>query len=253
VRPRVVIIGTGNVASQLAAQFRGLTDKLSIAGRNTQRAQEIAHTVQADGISDLQTIPTADLYVIAVSDDAIDAVAKSLSVSGIVAHTSGSVAIDAIAKYHDRAGVFYPLQTFTKGEAPNWDEIPILVEANNTEDEDWLFNLARQFNTHANKVSSVQRAELHVAAVFANNFTNYLLGAATTLMEGQQLDPKLLQPLVKETIRKAFAQEPKSVQTGPARRKDEATIDRHLKQLANYPKYQELYRLLSDQIKHQYE
>ena len=252
-RPHVVIIGTGNVASQLAMKFRLLTDSLTIAGRNAGHAEKIALAAKADGFSDLNALPKADLYVIAVSDDAVGTVAKSIQVNGIVAHTSGSVSLDAVAAHHNRAGVFYPLQTFTKGQSPNWDEIPILVEASKPEDESWLHQLAQQFNQHANRVTSAQRAELHVAAVFANNFTNYLLGVATELMQQQQLDAKLLEPLVKETIRKAFAYDPKTVQTGPAKRKDHATLERHLKQLATYPKYQELYRLLSDQIKHQYE
>ena len=251
--PRIVIIGTGNVASQLARALRSHSSELTIAGRNIEKASVLAAEVKAYHFTTLHQLPNSDLCIMAISDDAIAEVAASIQTSALIVHTSGSVGIDVLTKSQPRSGVFYPLQTFTKERSPDWKNIPLLVEAKSRSDEQLLFELAQKISDKAEVVNSTQRAELHVSAVFANNFTNYLLGISTELLSEHKLNHRLLQPLVQETIRKAFEQHPFDVQTGPAKRGDELTVKRHLNQLANHPEYQELYQLLSDQIKKRYE
>ncbi len=251
--PRIVIIGTGNVASQFARVLRSHSSELTIVGRDIVKASVLATEVKANHSTTLDQLPESDFCIIAVSDDAIAEVAASMQTTALVVHTSGSVGIDVVSKSQSRSGVLYPLQTFTKGQSPDWRNIPLLVEANNESDETLLLKLAEKFSDKPEVVSSTQRAELHVAAVFANNFTNYLLGISTELLGEHQLNHRLLQPLVQETIQKAFDQHPFDVQTGPAKRGDEQTIERHINQLTNHPEYQELYQLLSEQIKKRYE
>ena len=144
--PRIVIIGTGNVASQFARVLRSHSSELTIVGRDIIKASALTTEVKADYSSTLDQLPESDICIIAVSDDAIAEVATRIKTTALVVHTSGSVGIDVVSKSQSRSGVLYPLQTFTKGQSPDWSNIPLLVEANNESDELLLFELAKKIS-----------------------------------------------------------------------------------------------------------
>jgi predicted short-subunit dehydrogenase-like oxidoreductase (DUF2520 family) len=244
-----IIVGTGNVASHLATALKPHFQKLIIAGRSQEKASELALKAGLSSTS-IQDMPAnADVYFLAVSDDGIPKVASSIKVSGLVVHTSGSVAMRFLKNTSARIGVFYPLQSFSKERTPDWRNIPILIESNNQADSDFLYALGRKLSDTAERVSSAQRASLHIAAVFANNFTNYMIHISQDLLNQSELPQDLLNPLMLETVKKAVENGAFRSQTGPAKRQDVLTMQRHIEALSDAPEYKKVYALLSEQIR----
>lgn len=228
----VTIIGGGNVATHLCIALAGKVDELiSIPSR------------------ELEDLPLdSDIYIIAVSDKAIAEVATAMpSLSGVVAHTAGSVGMDVLSSRFKRAGVFYPLQTFTKGSDLDYSEIPVFVEGTDSSVEAGLSELASLFTNHCMKADSARREKLHIASVFACNFANHLWDVADKLLREDGLTLEVLMPLIGATVEKLKHLTPHDAQTGPAVRKDMNVINRHLEKLAD-SKYSEIYRLLSKAI-----
>jgi predicted short-subunit dehydrogenase-like oxidoreductase (DUF2520 family) len=245
----MVLLGTGNVAWHLgSALFNAGIDVVQVYGRKPERAEALAAQLLATPITDLDNIiENADLYLICVTDTAIAEVAAQLHhVRGIVAHTSGSVSLSAL-RGNENMGVFYPLQTFTVGAAVNFNEVPILCEANTPEAEAKLMALAMELSTKVHAINSAQREKLHISAVFANNFTNHLLAKAKQICDENHIPFSILHPLILETARKAVAGNPAENQTGPAKRNDAQTLEKHLAQLTN-DNLRTLYKTLSQSI-----
>ncbi len=245
----VVLIGAGRLAFHLGAALdSGGFNLLGLYNRTTDSGKELSEALDTQQFLSYSEIPLdADLYIIAVSDQAVEEVAESLpEVSGIVCHTSGSVDMDALSKHQNR-GVFYPLQTFSRRKAVNFQEIPLLVEGNTKETEEALLGAAARISHRVERVDSFQRPQLHVAAVFACNFSNHMYTLAEQLMKQRGLKFDLLYPLIVETTEKALQQGPSSSQTGPAVRNDEQTINKHLS-LLDDPQWKELYTLVTQSI-----
>lgn len=192
----------------------------------------------------------ADLYIIAVKDDAIASIARRLrNVNGVVTHTSGTVGMDVLSRCR-RRGVLYPLQTLTRGVGLKVKDVPMLVEGSDQETTRMLLDLARGWVDNAFPASSEVRRKAHLAAVMANNFTNHLWTLASEILERESLPKELLFPLMDETLRKAKAIGPQAAQTGPARRGDTGTMESHMEML---PELQaEIYRKLSESITSHY-
>lgn len=246
---QAIIIGTGNVASHLASALKPHFEKLTLVGRSEEKVAALAQTTGL-GFTSVQDMPAnADVYFLAVSDDGIPKVANAMKVSGLVVHTSGSVAMRFLKNASSRIGVFYPLQSFSKERTPDWNNIPILVEANNQEDTDFLYALGSKLSHTVERVSSAQRASLHIAAVFANNFTNYMIHISQDLLNKSELPQDLLNPLMLETVKKAVENGALRSQTGPAKRQDVLTMQRHIEALSDAPEYKKVYALLSEQIR----
>jgi predicted short-subunit dehydrogenase-like oxidoreductase (DUF2520 family) len=201
----------------------------------------------AEPVSHVEDIvEDADLYLLCVSDTSIAEVAQKLKhINGIVAHTSGSVPMEVLNDNKD-FGVFYPLQTFKDSEV-NFDKIPILCEGNSGPTEAALMSLAFELSARVYSLNSEQRQKLHVAAVMANNFTNYLFAKAFEFCAENGIPFEILHPLILETARKATLGNPAEFQTGPANRNDESTITRHLELIAD-PKLRALYASISKNI-----
>lgn len=192
-----------------------------------------------------------DIYILAVSDDAIVAVSKKLrKTKSLVVHTSGSVSIHALPE-KIRRGVFYPLQTFSKKQKVDFNHLPICIEAENKGDLEMLRNLANSLSKVVHEIASDKRMYLHLAAVFANNFTNHLYHIAEEICASQNLPFSLLRPLIFETANKIESVSPGEAQTGPARRDDKETIKKHLATLTT-EKQKEIYTLLSHSIQEAY-
>ena len=251
----IVIIGTGRVAWNLCNAFKNNGVKIcQVAGRNKARVEELAAFTQCAAIYDLEKVRSdADLYVLAVRDDALPLLAEKLpKFKGLVVHTSGMADSSILGNNFANAGVFYPLQTFSTDHFADFDRIPMFVQANKPELCEKLFALASVLSKHVTISTDVQRQTLHLAAVFVNNFTNALFEIGWELLRDKQLDFKLLEPLILETASKITRQLPRDAQTGPARRNDVGTIARHLEILNEHPDYQVLYRQFTHILLQQY-
>ncbi|NKI32082.1 Rossmann-like and DUF2520 domain-containing protein [Croceivirga thetidis] len=245
--PTVVLIGTGNVAHHL---FRALKENIiQVFGRNEQALREFSESTSTT--SSIDELVAADLYLLAVSDDAIKEVSRQFShVKGLLAHTSGSVPISQLSS--ERKAVFYPLQTFTFGRDLNFSTIPICLEATNKEDYGILEELANSISKSVYRINTEQRKKLHLAAVFANNFSNHIFQIAMEICEQENVDFDLLKPLIIETINKIEHLNPIDAQTGPAKRNDIQTMQAHLEGLQD-PMHKKIYQMLSKSIRKSHE
>lgn len=230
----IAIIGTGNVATHLYKAFK---DKEEVCLVNPRT---------------LDNFPSnPDFILICVSDDAIGEIINKIPVNdGIIAHTSGTVPLDVLKGKHADIGVFYPLQTFTKDVDLNYSEIPVFIEGNSLKVIEKLKSLARLFSENVRIADSKERGKLHLASVFACNFTNALAGIAYDILKDTQIEFKDIIPLMKQTVRKLTLLSPDKVQTGPAMRGDQKTIDKHLRILSDYPEYKNIYSQLTNLIKY---
>lgn len=247
----IVIIGTGNVATQLALTlFKQKHKILQVAGRTKRNATELASKVKAEPITDLKKInSTADLFIVAVKDDAIERVVSQLKLKNkIIVHTSGSVNASVLKKVSLNYGVFYPLQTISKNRSVNFREVPVCIEYSNSTTEKLLFALASSLSDKVYKINSSQRKMIHLAAVFACNFTNQMYAIGEELLKENELSFEILKPLIAETAEKIKNNKPSLVQTGPAVREDKKTMKEHLKLLKDKRSLQKLYRLVSEEI-----
>jgi predicted short-subunit dehydrogenase-like oxidoreductase (DUF2520 family) len=247
----IVLLGSGNVATHLgkALKLAGHTI-VEVWSRTFENAQVLASVLQSKAVAGISEISQdADIYIISVKDDVIPDVANSIPVKDkLVIHTSGSVDINVLKDCSSRFGVFYPLQTFSKAQEIEFREIPIVLEGSSAEVAGALKQIALQLSSKVYFVNSQKRQVLHVAAVFANNFTNYLYALADNLLRKHELDFDLIRPLIKETAKKVQNNAPDSVQTGPARRNDKKIMDEHLELLKDNPDLYSIYQLLSQSI-----
>ncbi|MCQ2201944.1 MAG: DUF2520 domain-containing protein [Bacteroidales bacterium] len=250
----VVILGSGNVATHLARMFQQNSYAIEcIWSRTLDHARQLADEVDAYAYTDdLLSIPLyADYYIIATSDSAIPSVVRSipaLNEDAILIHTSGSTDISVLSKA-GRYGVLYPCQSFSKNISFDYSNIEWLVEGNDDESLLSVRQLAESIpHKTVTEADSNQRRTLHMAAVWASNFTNRMLVEAYDIMSGANLDPHLLDSLVRQTVDKALSTNPRDAQTGPARRRDENIINMHLSLLSDNPELENLYRLISKRI-----
>ena len=248
---QVSIIGSGNVAQHLISAFlkaQNNSAEIGLVQVYSRHAESVAHLLDSNSITnDFNTLRPADLYLIAVSDDAIPSVSAQLPFKNrLVAHTSGSVSITDL-DHQNRKAVFYPLQTFSKNRAVNFNEVPICLEAQNASDYELLEKVAKSISEKTYEIQSEQRKAMHLAAVFVNNFVNHLYQIASDICEEHQVPFEILKPLLHETANKVMTLEPKEAQTGPAKRKDTHTIQRHLELLTN-ENHKKIYELLTQSI-----
>jgi predicted short-subunit dehydrogenase-like oxidoreductase (DUF2520 family) len=248
---RITLIGSGKVATQLGFQLHHLGKTIpEVYSPNLKHAQSLASQIEAVAISDLSNLsPQADLYIIAVSDNAIETVIKTIKINcKTVVHTAGSIPLQILESLSPNHGVLYPLQTFTKEKTVDFSRIPFCIEASNRITRSSLLNFAGQLSDDVRYISTQQRLLLHVAAVFVSNFSNlmYLMGEELLQTAGLPFD--ILNPLIEETAAKIGGILPHRAQTGPAVRNDEITIQKHLDLLKDFPDKQEIYKLLSEKI-----
>ncbi len=248
---RLVIIGSGNVATHMAMAFKeaGL-DVCGIYSRTVENAQILADKLNVNIFQSLVEIPLdADAYLLAVSDSALSEIIKELpALDGILMHTSGSVGLDIFSKNIKRSAVFYPLQTFSKDKQLDYSTVPILLESEDAAVLNALQDLGKKISETVRTIDSEQRKQLHLSAVFMCNFSNYMFHISDELLKENNLDFNLLKPLLGETIEKLNELSPAEAQTGPAVRHDKRTLNAHIEMLKNHPEYQNIYQLLSDQI-----
>ena len=247
----IVIIGSGNVAAVLGRKFIAAGhDIIQVVGRNSTTASELAYewnTVSTNYQSPISD--KADIYLIAVADNAIDEVIEHLKLPGrVVAHTAASVPKEMLKKVTDHYGVFYPLQSLRK-EMKVVTDIPIFFDGSDDKTKKILEKLAHSISKEkVVEAGDDARLKLHVAAVVVSNFVNHLYTLAEDYCKKEGLDFKQLLPLIEETASRLKDTSPQQAQTGPAIRHDADTIHKHLELLHNHPQLKNIYVLLTESI-----
>lgn len=229
---KVTLIGSGNVSTVLAKKINESGhDVLEIVERNNHPVYE------------------SDLYIVAITDSALDGIHKWLKLQNkMVVHTAGSISKDVLRKVSKNYGVLYPLQSLRK-DMNYMPDIPFLVDGNTPDDIALIKDFAESISTKVIVGDDSLRLKLHVAAVFVNNFVNHLYTLAEKFCEEEKIDFALLRPLIDETADRLAHGSPSEMQTGPAVRSDDVTIEKHLKILKHHKKHRKIYEALTDSIK----
>lgn len=248
----IVVIGAGNVGSHLARSLMSAgCNIVQVAGRHEANVIALAQEVGAPAHTlDFSEVGKGhDLYILALPDQAMAEVLPRLGLHDeLIVHTSGSAPMEVLSPYSLNTGVIYPLQTFTGSRNIDLKEVPVLIEANSKSNEAALSSLAKKLSSRVSTIDSRQRQILHLAAVFACNFSNHMYDIAEQILAEHGLDFDLLKPLILETAGKAVALGPRASQTGPARRKDMRIIREHLELLKDHEAARELYMKISHNI-----
>jgi predicted short-subunit dehydrogenase-like oxidoreductase (DUF2520 family) len=247
----IVIIGSGNVAAVLGRKFKAAGHTiLQIYSRNAAAASELAYEWDTESTNYKITInKNADVYIIAVSDDAIDDVTADLKLPGkIVVHTAASVPKEVLKNVTTHYGVFYPLQSLRK-EMKSLPDTPIFYDGSDELTKRKLESLAKSIlREKVTEAGDEARLKLHIAAVVVSNFTNHLYALAETFCRKEGLDFRQLLPLIEETALRIKDVSPTEAQTGPAARHDKETIQKHLELLKDHPQLKNIYLLLTESI-----
>ena len=228
----------------------------------TEMGKKIAAQCQSKFQKNFNKIKTdSDLYIIAVSDSAIAEVAAQLVQrldNQLIVHTSGAVPSSVLQPFFKHYGSFYPLQTFSLNSQPDFEKIPIFInatpplqkESDGQYFTDFLKEIALKISPNVYELSDEKRVALHIAAVFVNNFTNHMFSIGEKILEAEGLPFDVLKPLIAETVNKIQEHSPHTMQTGPARRRDFVTIEKHMKYLAEYApaEYWGMYKILTENI-----
>ena len=250
---RIGIVGAGNLGGHLARAVEGAGHQVPVIfSRTLRHSQELATT-----LFDAEPVPEPDftgypldIVLACVSDDALPYLAQELRLPEgcLLAHTSGSRSLQEISAYPGPKAVLYPLQTFSRQKPVRFEGIPLCIEADTEEAEELVYALASTLSKEIYWMSHPQRLALHVAAVFAANFTNHMLTLASHIAAGEDLQFKLLRPLIRETVEKALVLGPEASQTGPAIRGDETTMALHKRYLGDNRTLHALYEAISKSI-----
>lgn len=248
---KVVLIGSGNVATHLGtALYKSGHTILQVYSPTTLHAKRLAKSLKAEFTTEPSGLhPKADLYLIALRDEAIGEILPFIpDKTALIAHTSGSVPLSIFPKLFTNCGVIYPLQTFSRDRKINIRSVPFCLESRNSSVNNRLAKFVSTLSDNIHWINSTERRSLHLAAVFANNFSNHMFVIAEEILRKSKLDFDLLRPLIAETAKKVQKHSPGEMQTGPARRGDSETIEKHLKELAKNPDYAKIYKLISQSI-----
>ncbi|MGS4344541.1 Rossmann-like and DUF2520 domain-containing protein [Myroides odoratus] len=242
----ITILGSGKVAHHLIGNLLE-SDQLELQQIYARNVNSVTDLVPENRIvNDIQQLKPADIFIIAVSDSAIEEVSKQIQIPNqFVVHTSGTIPMSAIQQ--QRKGVMYMLQSFSKDKELDFSSIPFCIEANHPQDFQLLEQIAVSFSERVYKISSEQRKAIHLAAVFVNNFSNHLFTLGEDICKEYQVPFEILKPLIVETANKIMHLSPFEAQTGPASRGDENTINQHLTMLTD-PTKKEIYQLITKSI-----
>lgn len=253
---KIVLIGAGNVATHLGKRLQKKGHEiLQVISKSEKSAKELAVLLSASFTNDLKKINTAaDIYIFCVPDAEIVTIASQLKLpQKLVLHTSGSIGVTVLKNVSSNCGVLYPLYSFSKQVKVSFSSMPLLIEASNKNALEQLSHLAHSIGKNCTEVNSAERLKIHLAAVFVNNFTNFMFSEAYDLLKKEKQNHfHLLQPLIKQTVKKIKNLPPAQVQTGPARRNDTVTIKKHMELLEKHADQKQVYKLLTTLIRKQH-
>jgi predicted short-subunit dehydrogenase-like oxidoreductase (DUF2520 family) len=249
---KIVLIGSGNVATSLSESLKGKYHIVQVYSKTLANARKLAQKTGSSYTDDLKkTDITADIYIIAVKDDAIAEVCKKLKLPGkMVLHTSGSTELNVLKNVSDKRGVLWPMYSFTVGNGlkPFPTQIPFFVEASDKETNYELTCLVKELKGKPFYLDSEKRAKVHMTAVFVNNFPNHLFVIAENLCKEAGIPFSLFLPLAKETVENITNRSPTLCQTGPASRNEKKIISKQTALLKSHSDYQKIYKLLTKSI-----
>lgn len=251
---RIVLIGAGNVATSIGGALKAAGHEISaLYSRTEQSAKELSEKLRVPYTTSLNKLPhDADIYISMLKDDALMQLAPeivALNRKALFVHTAGSLPLslwkDAGA---EKYGVLYPMQTFSKGKRVDIQNVPLFVEGSSEQVLQEIMHMAKSLSQKVKELDSESRKRLHIAAVFACNFTNRMYAISNVLLEESGVDFKVMLPLIEETAEKVATLPPSQAQTGPAIRGDVRVMDSHLEFLKSHPDFAEIYKLMSDNI-----
>jgi predicted short-subunit dehydrogenase-like oxidoreductase (DUF2520 family) len=247
----VVLIGSGSVATHLGLALKEKGVIISqVFSRNVKNAEKLAEKLNTSFITDISDIyKEADIYFYALTDNAFKSLLRKIEMpKGIQVHTAGCIPMSEFEGFTLKFGVFYPLQTFSINKPVDFSQIPICIESSDLEVQQKLLEIANLLSNKTYIINSEQRKKLHLAAVFACNFTNYMYDIASKILDDSGFQFEIIQPLIAETAEKIKTMIPYDAQTGPALRMDEKTIEKHLSMLDKKPDLKKIYKLLTKNI-----
>lgn len=247
----IIVLGAGNVATHISRHFHARGHRIScIYSRTGEAARSLAGELNAHGTADPAEVPRkADFFILCVPDHAVAAVAGQFrDREGIWLHTAGSLSMNVFQGIARDHGVLYPLQSLSRERKIRMGHIPFLLEASSPLVMKHIKALVSSISEHAEEADSATRLRFHLAAVFANNFSNHMVHVAQRILEESGLDPELLEPILEETFQKLKDLHPKTAQTGPALRGDRETMDKHIELLKDHPEWEKLYTFISRDI-----
>jgi len=247
----VSFAGAGRVAGALCREMFCSGIRISqVVSPSEEEGKKLAGDCNAEWSPEPSYNKNADLIIVAVPDHKLNEVLSSVRCHPhtVVAHTAGSYGLEVFPTDISRRGVFYPLQTFSKGRHLNFTGIPFLIEASDNEVRQQLAGLAQAIKGNVHYFTADQRRLVHLSAVFICNFTNYMLTAGSEITRKAGITDDIFEPLIRETVAKAIENGPENSQTGPAIRNDINTLKKHLELLSFSPELQNLYKVLTDSI-----
>ena len=246
---KIVIIGSGNLATQLSLALKEAgKDIIQVYSRTEEHARALAEKIGCGFTTSIDDVNRkADLYIVSIKDDAIRAMAAKLGGVGMIIHTAGSIPMNVFHGHADHYGVLYPMQTFSKNRKVDFREIPCFIEASDAETLAVIRQLAERISDHVVDCDSERRKKMHLAAVLACNLTNHCYRLAERVVEAEQIDFHLFQPLIMETARKVAEMSPRDAQTGPMVRNDQEVMSMQLQMLPDR-RTRDLYQLMAESI-----
>jgi len=253
-RYQIAILGTGNVAWHFARTLENAGHVIThVYDRKIEKAEKFALDYFNASVGDSLDLSevNATLFILAVRDDAIEEVAQTLTIpsKALLVHTSGTIPLNALGYAQTQnIGVLYPIQTLSRGQQTDFSKVPICIEGESEETVQTLKTVAKSISQEVHILTSQQRKVIHLAAVFACNFTNHMFSISKDILESNHMNFELLQPLIIETLNKSFDIGPENAQTGPAKRGDMETLDQQFSALSNDPEVADIYKLISQNI-----
>jgi len=248
---RISFAGAGRVGGALCrGLFRaGFTIDL-IVSESAGRGRFLAESCSASWSSDLEFPHSTDIIIVAVPDHRLKGVLEAIRCrpDTLIAHTAGSFGLDIFPEQVNHKGIIYPLQTFSHGREVTFIDLPFFLEASDEHSSEILKNLVNSVGGKVHFVDTERRRMLHLAAVFACNFTNHMITGGKDISKRAGFSFEVLKPLINETISKALTIGPENSQTGPAVRNDRITIEKHLDLVSFSPELQSLYEEVTRSI-----
>lgn len=249
---KIVILGAGNVATHLTkALIKEGFDVRQVFSRTIQSARELGIKTGVHFTNNLAELyKEADIYIFALSDTAIEKLASRIEFEHdpLLLHTAGSVSIDVLKNSSKNYGVLYPLQTFSKARELDFKKVPLCVDANTKHNLKEVSYIANTLSDNSRVMGEDERKKIHLAAVFACNFTNYMYAQAEDILKQDDIDFSIIKPLIEETAAKVQDLSPAKAQTGPAIRNDKATMNKHKELLDNFNELKKMYTFISNNI-----
>ena len=247
---KISLIGSGNVATVLGRLLKQKNFIINeVVSRDKTHALHLAKELDAIAIDDIKALSkNSDVYIIAVNDDAIEAVSNQLNTSEkIVVHTCGSASINLLRNASKNFGVLYPLQSLRK-EISYLSAIPFLIDASNNYSKNVIITLAEAISDNIKEANDEQRMQYHLSAIVVSNFTNHLFALAEEYCKKNKIEFSLLLPLIEEVVNRLRNFKPAEMQTGPAIRGDISTMQKHLSLLKDFPQLKNIYEVMSESI-----